>query len=323
LSTVRRRFWRRRVAPNVEYDRSVRPGTLRAALWLVVSSAGGFVAPPVAEASGPCAASPGTTREVGASPARPATDDLVIASLNIAGRAPVDELLAWVGERGVDVLLLQEVGHRSMDGAALAASLGDRLGFHSAYAPANVFGVMETQGLAIVSRHPLQDVEAYGLDYHRLRFRSRCRIALAATVATDDGPVQLVNVHLDTRINSSERVAQLAPVFEALEHGSGAQIIGGDFNTMNVRWFRTMWPFPFVQSQSTAVRRALGTAGFHTPFIDGPPTFRLLGFPLRLDWLFLKRLETLSWSVDAAPFTDHRGVWARLRPSRGQSSGRR
>jgi hypothetical protein len=35
--------------------------------------------------------------------------------------------------------------------------------------------------------------------------------------------------------------------------------------------------------------------------------------PIRLDWLYLKRLEAVDWSVDDVPLSDHRGVWARVK----------
>lgn len=167
-----------------------------------------------------------------------------------------------------------------------------------------------------MSRYSLNDLNVEPLDYFRLRFRSRCRIALAATVQTLDGPVRLVNVHLDTRINSKSRLAQLAPAMEALQTFDGPRVIGGDFNTMNIRWLRSMWPLPYVQRQSKAVRALLSASGFHTPFIASPPTFRFLGFPMRLDWLYFNDLEPLAWGVDRVPLTDHRGIWVRVRRDR-------
>jgi endonuclease/exonuclease/phosphatase (EEP) superfamily protein YafD len=128
-----------------------------------------------------------------------------------------------------------------------------------------------------------------------------------------------VNVHLDTRINSRDRITQLAPLLDDVH---GPQIIGGDFNTMNIRWFRTMWPLPFLQRQVAAGRTLLGGNGFHTPFTSGRPTFRFLGLPLRLDWLYLKRLEAIQWNVDTVRFTDHRGIWARVQPENEAANSR-
>jgi len=236
-----------------------------------------------------------------------------IGSLNLAGKAQIgDALAAWTERRGIDVLLLQEVGHPLAGGEAFVAALSQRLGFHAVYAPAYIVGESHTQGLAIVSRYPLDGIRVLRLAYHHLRFRSRCRIALAATVVMANGSMSLVNVHLDTRINSKDRLAQLAPVLDAL-HGVGTpQLIGGDFNTMDVRWVRTMWPLLYADRQTAAVRKRLAADGFHTPFGDSPGTIRFLHLPIRLDWLYLKQSTALDYGVDTVPLTDHRGVWTRM-----------
>ena len=70
--------------------------------------------------------------------------------------------------------------------------------------------------------------------------------------------MRVVNVHLDTRINSKDRVAQLAPVIDMLDAIDGPQILGGDFNTMDVGWLHTMWPFPYFQHQVAARAHAAG-----------------------------------------------------------------
>jgi len=238
---------------------------------------------------------------------------VTVGSLNLAGKAQIGDALAeWTEQRGIDILLLQEVGHSEVDGEPFAAALSRRLRFHSVYAPATILSGMHAQGLAILSRYPLTDVQVVQLTYHRLRFRSRCRIALAVTVATSMGPVRLVNVHLDTRINSRDRIAQLAPVLDELDGIGDPQVIGGDFNTMDIRWLRTMWPFPYFERQAAAVGEWLSGAGFQTPFKDTPRTIKTPLFPFKLDWLYLKDLTPLDWSVDSVPLTDHRGVWARI-----------
>jgi endonuclease/exonuclease/phosphatase family metal-dependent hydrolase len=250
---------------------------------------------------------------VGATSTAASPAGFVIASLNMAGQPRIaDALASWVRTRGLDVVLLQEVGGHGVDGAAFVAALGERLGYHSAYAPADQFGD-QTQGLAIVSRGPIDDVRIIALDRHHLRFKSRCRIAMAATIGSPAGPVRVVNVHLDTRINSKDRVAQLAPVIDALDDDAGPQVLGGDFNTMDVGWLHTVWPFPGFQHQAAAVRTRLAESAFHTPFMGGPATFKFFGLPIRLDWLYLKQLQAADWSVDEVPLSDHRGVWARLK----------
>jgi endonuclease/exonuclease/phosphatase family metal-dependent hydrolase len=239
---------------------------------------------------------------------------ITVGSLNLAGKAQIGDALAeWTERRGIDVLLLQEVGHAEIDGEPFAAALSQRLRFHSVYSPASILESGRAQGLAIVSRYPLEDVHVQSLPYHRLRFRSRCRIALAVTVGTAAGRIRLVNVHLDTRINSDDRLAQLAPVLGALDSLTTPQLIGGDFNTMDVRWLQSMWPLLGFERQAKAVAERLAALGFRTPFQDTGRTIRFPLLPFRLDWLYLKNFAPLEWSVDVVPLTDHRGVWARMR----------
>jgi endonuclease/exonuclease/phosphatase family metal-dependent hydrolase len=288
-------------------------GVATLALCLSASATGGLVAGTSVETADPCAPMPVTSRASATTP--PSTEGgLAIASLNMAGQARIDDPLArWVRDRGSDVLLLQEVGGDGVDGAAFTASLAERLGYSFAYAPADRRGDGLTQGLAILSREPIDEVRTYRLAYHHLRFKSRCRIAIAATVATPAGPIRVMNVHLDTRINSKDRVAQLEPLVEALDQRDGRQILGGDFNTMDVGWVHSMWPFPYAQHQVAAVRARLAESAFHTPFSGGRATFKLMGLPIRLDWLYLRELDALDWGVDEVRYSDHRGVWARVR----------
>ena len=266
------------------------------------------------EGSTPCSPLP-VVEHAAATPASAPTDSaLTIASVNIAGKAAISDALdALSRQRDIDILLLQEVGDRSMDGAEFTAQLANRLGYHAAYAPADRLDGPATQGLAILSRTKLDDVQLYALPYHQLRFRSRCRIALEATVATPSGPVRVVNVHLDTRINSEDRVAQLAPIFDRLDRLEIAQIIGGDFNTMPVHWFRSMWPLPWIRHQAEAVAERMNADGFHTPFNHHRATLKLIGLPIHLDWVYVKRLQAVDWCVKSVPLSDHRGIWIRVR----------
>jgi endonuclease/exonuclease/phosphatase family metal-dependent hydrolase len=243
---------------------------------------------------------------------------LTVASLNMAAEEQATDVLAvWKQARSVgaaDVLMLQEVRQSDGERETLTAALSRELGLSFVYAAADRLDDGQTQGLAILSRYPLTQVDVLPLQYHRLRFRSRCRIALTAVVETAAGQVRLVNVHLDTRINSSNRLKQLAPVLEGAKGFEGPQVIGGDLNTMNVLWLRTMWPFPQMQQQAKPVLETFAAHGFKTPLTDTPPTVRFLGLPFRLDWLFLKGLDPVRWGVEKMKFSDHRAVWVTLTP---------
>jgi endonuclease/exonuclease/phosphatase family metal-dependent hydrolase len=252
---------------------------------------------------------------VGAAPTlQPTHEPLTVGSLNMAADARNAEILeSWTRDRSMDVLFLQEVGDDGVDGRTLISTVSTRLGFAFAYAPANVIDGV-TEGLAIVSRYSLSDIRVHPVQYHRLPFRSRCRVALGATVATPDGPVRLVNVHLDTRINSDSRIAQLTPALDVVGTFDGPRIIGGDLNTMNVRWVWGMLPLFYLSRQSDAVRTWMSSRGFDTPFTDTPPTLRFPIVPMRVDWLYLKDVEPLAWGVDHMEFSDHRGIWAHVDP---------
>ena len=128
-----------------------------------------------AETPTPCVSSPIAQRQASASADQSQSSRMVtIASVNLPGQPRIaDALEAWTQTREFDILLLQEVGHRSLDGEAFVAALSERLQFHAIYAPANLIGDTHTQGLAIVSRYPLDHVRVLPLTYHRLRFRSR------------------------------------------------------------------------------------------------------------------------------------------------------
>jgi hypothetical protein len=150
--------------------------------WAAASLFCAVVPPPLqAETATPCVPVRVERRVASAVVDRPSRV-LTIGSLNLAAKPNIGDALAeWTHARQIDVLLLQEVGHSTLDGAAFVEALSERVGFHAAYAPANRMGSMHTQGLAIVSRYPLDTVRVLPLTYHRLRFRSRCRIAVMAT----------------------------------------------------------------------------------------------------------------------------------------------
>jgi endonuclease/exonuclease/phosphatase family metal-dependent hydrolase len=303
--------------------------TMRSLLVLGASAVLVAAAPVPRDEPPPCA--PGPVYEAGAAPdtatlPAPGAGPLILASLNIAGESRIAEALAaWTRLRAADVLFLQEVGGKDEDGASFAAALSQRLGFGSAYAPARPYDdTGNQQGLAIVSRYPLEDVSVRSLPYNRLRFRSRCRIAVVATVRTPTGPVRVVNVHLDTRINKARRLAQVDAAIAALNGFAGPRVIGGDFNTADFAWISSTWPVPFVQKQTRAVQERMSMEGFATPFGDTRGTYPLLGVALKLDWLFLSPdLEANGAGVDDVPITDHRGIWTRAVTGSNRTSSRR
>jgi endonuclease/exonuclease/phosphatase family metal-dependent hydrolase len=251
-----------------------------------------------------------------ASEVPPGNKGLTIVSLNMARETDVGGIITDLTESALltrgDVWLLQEVvnGHSSNEDAV--AELAQTMGLHFVYAPSDADSNGTMSGLAILSRYPLSDVEQIALPRYDLLVRSRCRIGLAATIEADSGPVRLFNVHLDTRINGRDRVEQVAPILNSASTSSVPVIVGGDFNTSNFRWFWNVFPLPFVQNQVTALRGAFTERGFNSPLDGLGATFRVLGMPLSLDWIFPKGLHPVLSGIERIDFSDHRAVWVSL-----------
>jgi endonuclease/exonuclease/phosphatase family metal-dependent hydrolase len=210
----------------------------------------------------------------------------------------------------LDILLLQEVDQEPGNSGLLVAQVAEAFGHYYVFAPADVWENGGLHGLAILSRWPLGEIEVVPLTQFNLRFRKRCRIGLAATAETPYGPARVFNLHLDSRINTGERLQQLAPVLRSAEQFAGDCLIGGDFNTADFRWFRRWMPLPYCARQGKAVRRELAERGFQTPLESTGATFKYLG--LKLDWIFLRGLLPMASGVEKIGFSDHRAVWARM-----------
>ncbi|HUS68026.1 MAG TPA: endonuclease/exonuclease/phosphatase family protein, partial [Kofleriaceae bacterium] len=119
-----------------------------------------------------------------------------------------------------DVLLLQEIESYPDEGASRAARLAERLAMNHVYAPARAEG-QGTHGLAILTPLSIDDVAVMALPDIDHAYRDRDRIALAATV----GGLRVVDVHLDTRANLTDRVRQLHPAVASL---AAPVLVGGD-----------------------------------------------------------------------------------------------
>jgi endonuclease/exonuclease/phosphatase family metal-dependent hydrolase len=237
---------------------------------------------------------------------------LSVVTLNMAKNTAIDRILQEFhgisALKDADILLLQEVkqdhGARQCAAEQLAASLG----LHVAYSPATT-GVTD-QGLAILSRYPLRDVDVQPLKRFDLRYRSRVRIALGATADSPWGPVRIFNAHLDTRLNTPQRLEQLEPVLQAGGSFHGPLIVGGDFNSNRFYWVEHVLPLPVWRSQAYGVRDFMVRNGFLTPIRTGETTFDYLG--MHLDWIWLRGLNSQVSRVYPLDFSDHHAVWTRV-----------
>ena len=235
-------------------------------------------------------------------------DALTVVSINLGKET--DEILIAAELRGqdelarADVLSLQEV-QRDATGASVAERLARQLAMNAAVAGAGSAGGGENaDAVALLSRYPLDHVVAIPLPRNELGIRSRCRVALAATVRG----VRVVGLHLDTRVNVERRLEQMRPMLEAAEDFEGPVVLAGDFNTNSFWWIEHLIPVPFVNDQAGPVHEHLKELGYRTPFpLGGQATNDFLG--LQLDWVFLRGLEASEWGVTPLGFSDHHAVW--------------
>jgi endonuclease/exonuclease/phosphatase family metal-dependent hydrolase len=239
-----------------------------------------------------------------------------VVTLNMARETNVDRILADFHRnpavQRADIWLLQEVMHPHGGPDSVAHDLAKRLGVYATSSPA--YPGVSGDGLAILSRYPLSDVFVRRLPTFDLRFRSRSRQALAATVQLPSGPLRVYNAHLDTRINAQDRVAQIRPVIEDAAAWQGPRLIAGDFNTSNFRWVLNMIPLPMGHFQGRAVYDAMVASGFTTPCRNIGATFDHFGF--HLDWIYTRQLETRTPAVVPMRFSDHHALVLKINPSR-------
>jgi endonuclease/exonuclease/phosphatase family metal-dependent hydrolase len=237
---------------------------------------------------------------------------MTVVTLNMAKETNLDKILRELRAipvlRNADVLLLQEVKQDENQRQCAAEQLAAALGYHVVYSPAAT-GVTDL-GLAILSRFPLRDKDVRVLKRCNLRFRSRSRIALAATAESPWGPVRILNTHLDTRVNTRERLEQLEPVVRVSEEFSGPRIIAGDFNSNRFYWVGNVFPLPALRSQAYGVQDFMVQRGFRTAAPAGETTFDYLG--MHLDWIWLGGLQSSASHVYPLEFSDHHAVWTRI-----------
>ena len=289
--------------------------SVSAALFLTVSLLLSPSGTPV-QAGGPSCGAP-AIEAGGASDTRQSAGDLKVVTLNTARETDVAHILKDVSGvpavADADVWLLQEIVKVEGAEGSVAARLADAFGAHYVFAAADVLdGGKLLSGLAILSRYPLQNPRVNPLVHHDLKFNTRCRIGLEATVLAPAGPVRVVNMHLDTRISKDQRVRQVLPVLDATRDWHEPVVIGGDFNSANIRWIGNVLPIPLGQNQVNPLQAAFRSHGFFASPNGTQGTFNLLGVELNLDWIFTRGFTPVASGVANVRFSDHEAAWVRL-----------
>ena len=246
---------------------------------------------------------PPTTKPAPTGPVRIVTynvqygPDLAGAAAAIAG----DPALASAG-----VILVQEIEAYPGEGATRAATLAGLLGMGFVYVPARVKGD-GTHGLAILSAFPIANVEKMDLPDSR-RHESQHRIAIAADIAFGDRTLHVIDVHLDTKLEPSERIAQLHP---AAIDAPDTTLIGGDFNTSWIAWANGV---PIIETsgasdQGPIVDSYMAGLAFDTPTAGCGPTEHMFGVEQRLDAIYTRGLGVAFGGVVRVGPSDHWPLW--------------
>lgn len=234
-------------------------------------------------------------------------DGLTVLSLNLAMREDVYRIAAEVTDIGADaadVMLLQEVVARPGE-PSVAHRLGEQFGMHAVFEPSFTRADGVVVGLATLGRYPVQESRVLPLKRFELSFRSRERVALAVRMGTEAGPLTTYNVHLDTRINSGDRVDQVSGVVTDAAQHDGTVVIAGDFNTNGNYWLFHTLPLPFIGRQGKGLERYMADHGLTSAFTDGSTHDALR---MRLDWVFLKGREVSARAIHPVEFSDHHAL---------------
>lgn len=208
--------------------------------------------------------------------------------------------------RDADIFLLQEVKEEAGK-PCIAVRLASALGLHVAYSPEGP-GVTD-RGLAILSRFPLCDIRIRALKPFDLRFNSRARFVLSATADTPWGLVRVSDVHLDTRLNTVDRLAQLEPVVRDSAF-QGRHVVAGDFNSNPFYWIEHVIPLPAMKSQAQGVGEFMRRHGFRSGIPESAATHDFLG--MHLDWIWVAGLRPAASQVIPLDFSDHHALWTRV-----------
>ena len=222
---------------------------------------------------------------------------------------------------GADIIAIQEATRPDRDGALsdvaqLAAAL------HMGYVFVPTFEYKgNVHGIGLLSRYPMFDVEVMLLPVTaELTVKAQAaRAALHATILTADGPVHIINVHLDPPLNVPERILQLRP---AVLDAPAPTAVLGDFNTNDYVWAGNTIPdLPLDAvadtSQADALDGYMEGIGYDTPTSELGSTWNGILEDQRLDSVFTQGLVSGAGAVERELRTsDHWPLWIDLRVRR-------
>jgi endonuclease/exonuclease/phosphatase family metal-dependent hydrolase len=232
-------------------------------------------------------------------------DTVRVATFNIRFARRTDEALAILRTEDLaraDILLLQE-----MDSVGVRA-IARRLGCGYVYVPAVIHRTTGRQfGNAILTRCPIVNARKVLLPHPDPDGHTRVA-AVARIVRAGGDSVDVVSVHLGTRISPMQRADQVRSILAAIGGDRPCAplpvILGGDFNT-------------FDRRHALAVQRPLGASRFDEARGGGDWTYavRILGVPLirfHFDRIFARDAAIVARGrfEGRQDASDHWPVWA-------------
>jgi endonuclease/exonuclease/phosphatase family metal-dependent hydrolase len=235
---------------------------------------------------------------------------LRVASWNVERAARperlADDLRAHAALRDAAVILLQEVERHDREPSPRLERLARGLGLHHIYSPARAVRG-GSHGLAILSRYPIADAVRIPLPATGVGPFCVERIALAATICAPT-PFRVVDVHLDTRLDAEQRVAQIAPALTAAGSAERA-VLAGDLNTTPFRFWRNNLPVG-ITDQPGAIDRAAAAHELRNVTSSLGPTTRRRVLAWRLDAMYTRGLVVAATGIARAiRASDHVPLW--------------
>jgi len=207
------------------------------------------------------------------------------------------------------LVLVQEIEAYPGEGASRTAQLAAGLGFGYVYVPARVRGD-GTHGLAILSAFPITNVEK--MDLPDSAKPTQHRIAISADIDVDGHLLHIINVHLDTKLDARERIAQLSP---SVVDAPPATLVAGDFNTSWIAWVHgiPVLDTTGASDQAPVVDSYMTHLGFDAPTRDSGVTEHMYGIEQRLDSIYTRDLDATFGGVVRVGPSDHWPMWLDVR----------
>jgi len=235
-----------------------------------------------------------------------------VVSFNVEMGARLDvvasEILGNPAISDAPLFLIQEQESYPDEGSTRARRLAQQLDLGYVYVPGRVKKT-GTHGLSLMSQFPIENVEVMALP---LTDGGQQRIAICADIVIGETRLHVVNLHLETHINITDRILHMRPAIIDLPE---RVIVAGDVNTNPYLWEEGSVPLvPTAQivdtDQAPLLDDYMRALGFATPTADVGPTERMLGVESRLDAIYTRGLVVSTGHVDrTVGGSDHWPIW--------------